>query len=100
MLTLSTNFGNSICAQFEEDGIVCPASLRFNIFSMFTVDNIDHNPRSRTATGSWHATAISVTQNIDSAHDGVQRPPLNLKKARGSLYINFHVVILLSTYLF
>ena len=48
MLTLATILGNSICAQFEEDGIVCPASLRVSIFSMFAVDNINHNPSSRT----------------------------------------------------
>ena len=44
MSTLATNLGNSICAQFVEDWIVCPASLCFNIFSMFAVDNTDHNP--------------------------------------------------------
>ena len=100
MLTLLTNLGNSICAHFEEDEIVSPASLRFNIFSTFAVDNIDHNPSSRTATASWHGTTISSTQSIDSAQNGIQLPPLNLKKARGSLYINFHVLILLSTHLF
>ena len=63
MLTLSTNLGNSICAQFEEDGIVCPVSLRFNIFSTFAVDNNGHNPSSRTATNSWHGTAISSTHS-------------------------------------
>ena len=83
MLTLPTNLGNSICAQFEEDGIVFPASLRFNIFSTFAVDNIDHNPSSRTATDSWHETTISTTQYIDIAHNGIQRLPLNLKKSTG-----------------
>ena len=64
MLTLSTNLGNSICAQVEEDGIVCPASLHFNVFPTFAVDNIDHNSSSRTATDCWHGTAISATQHI------------------------------------
>ena len=100
MLKLSANAGNSICGQFDENGIVFPASLYFNIFSTFTVDNIDHNPSSRTETKSWHGTAISATQNIDSADDGIQRPPLSLKKVRGKLYINFHVLILLSIHLF
>ena len=72
MLTLSTNLGNSLCAQFEEDGIVCPTSLRFSIFSTFAVDNIDQNPSSRTVTNSWHGTAISATHHINSAHDGIQ----------------------------
>ena len=100
MLTLSANLGKSICAQFEEDEIVCLASLHFNIFSTFAVDNTDHNPSSRTATNSWHGTAISPTQHIYSAHDGIQRPPLNLKKAQGNLYINFHVLVLQSIHLF
>ena len=72
MLILSTNLGDSICAQVEEDGIVWPVPLRFNIFSMFAVDSFDQNPSSRTATDSWHGTAISATQHIDSAHDGIQ----------------------------
>ena len=72
MLTLSSNLGNSICAQFEEDGTVCPASLCFNIFSTFAIDNVDHNPSSTTATNSWHGTAISATQNIDRFHNGIQ----------------------------
>ena len=98
MLTWSTNLGNSSCAQFEEDGIVCPASLHLNIFSTFAVDNL--NPSSRTATNSWHETAISATQHINSAHDGIQWPPRNLKKVQGNLNINFHMLILLSIHLF
>ena len=79
MFTLSANPGNSICAQFEEDGIVFPASLCFNVFSTFAVDKIAHNPSSRIATDFWHRTAISASQHIDCAHDGIQRPPVNLK---------------------
>ena len=72
MLILSTNLGNSICAQFEEYGVVWPVPLRFNIFSTFAVDSFNQNPSCRTATGSWHGTAISATQHIDSAHDSIQ----------------------------
>lgn len=58
--TLSTQLGNSVVKRFEKDGLVCPVSLRNNVFTTHAVDNIDHNPSSRTAQDSWHGTAISA----------------------------------------
>ena len=36
-----------------------------DIFTTATVDNIDHNPSSMTATGSFHGTGISLFQHPD-----------------------------------
>ena len=49
-----------MCEQFDKDGVVCPLLLRHNVFTTYVVDNIDHNPSSRTAVDSWHGTAISA----------------------------------------
>ena len=97
MLTFSTNLGNSICAQIEEDGIVCPASLRFRILSTFTVDNIDHNPSSRTATDSWHGTAISATQHIDNAHDSSVKwsDTGHFLESQGKIFLSFSCTLFL-----
>lgn len=42
-MQISTNLGNSVCAQFEEEGVVCPPKLRQSLFTTGNVDNIDHN---------------------------------------------------------
>ena len=47
--------------------------LRKNIFTTGNVDNIDHNPSSRTAKDSFHGTAISLTQHPSKDVDGVDR---------------------------
>ena len=52
MLTISASLGNVVCQQFKTDGLVCPSLLRQNVFTTHAVDNIDHNPSSRTATDS------------------------------------------------
>ena len=62
-----------MCEQFDKDGDVCPLLLRHNVFTTYAVDNIDHNPSSRTAVDSWHGTAISATQHPTGASDGLKR---------------------------
>ena len=78
MLVLSTQFGNSVCTQFESDGVVYPTKLRSNVFTTFAVDNIDHNPSSRSAKDSWHGTVISLTQHLESKTDGIKRYSVQL----------------------
>jgi hypothetical protein len=63
MMQISADLGNSVCAQFEKDGLVCPSKLRKSLFTTASVDNIDHNPSSRTAKDSFHGTAISLTHH-------------------------------------
>ena len=43
---------NRVCQLSEQEGVVCPMKLRKYIFTTGNVDNIDHNPSSRTANDS------------------------------------------------
>ena len=79
LTTLSTYLGNSVIDQFEKDGLICPPSLRSTIFTMHAVENIDHNPTSRTAKDSWHGTAISTSQHLTDKDDGSIRQPLKFQ---------------------
>ena len=38
-----------------------------------SVDNIDHNPSSRTSKDSFHGTAISLTQHPSEENEGNDR---------------------------
>ena len=77
--TLSTQLGNSVVKRFEKDGLVCPVSLRNNVFTTHAVDNINHNPSSRTAQDSWHGTAISASQHLKDEKDAAPRPALEFQ---------------------
>ena len=52
MLVLLTQLGNSVYTQFESDGVIRGAKLSSNVFTMSAVDNIDHNPISRSVNDS------------------------------------------------
>ena len=72
-LAFSTDIGNSVCHQYEQDGVVCPANLHKVLFTVVAaVDNIDHNPSSTTAHNSFHGTGISF-QPISTEHPGVDQ---------------------------
>ena len=60
VMDISTDLANSVTAQFEKEGVVCPAKLRKDVFTTAAIDNIDHNPSSTTASDSFHGTAISL----------------------------------------
>jgi hypothetical protein len=47
--------------------------LKKSIFTTGSVDNIDHNPSSRTAKDSFHGTAITLTQHPCLNSTGVER---------------------------
>ena len=76
VLALSTVMGNSVCTQYETDQVVCPPSLKKNVFTTSALDNIDHNPSSTTAQGSLHGTGISLFQHPTSSQPGVNREKL------------------------
>ena len=61
VMQISADLGNSICSQFEEEGVVCPSKLKRSLFTTANVDNIDHNPSARTTKDSLHGTAVSPT---------------------------------------
>ena len=37
---------NKLLIHYAEQGLVCPPSLKFNLFTTAAFDNIDHNPSS------------------------------------------------------
>jgi len=42
------------------DGMVCPAKILSGLFTVETVDNLDHKPCSTTWKDSFHGTSISL----------------------------------------
>ncbi len=53
ILQLENQLATAVC---EDIGVVCPAQLRKLLGAL---DNLDHNPSSTTAQGSFHGTGIS-----------------------------------------
>ena len=59
--------------------MVCPLDLNCGLFTVGALDNIDYNPSSTTAQGSFHGTGISLFQFPSRSVDGTQsRPPITL----------------------
>ena len=83
MLSLSTSIGNTVCSQCERDNIVSPSILRLHLFTTHAVDNVDHNPSSRSAKDSFHGTAITTTQHLEHVGDGNQRQIYPFQKSKG-----------------
>ena len=73
LMDISTDLANEVCAQYEEDQVVCPLNLLDGVFTCGAVDNIDHNPSARTAKDSFHGTAISLMQFPTTEVPGVKR---------------------------
>ena len=73
LMQISADLGNNVCNQFEKEGVVCPQKLRKDLFISGSVDNIDHNPSSRTSKDSFHGTAISLTQHPTLNVTGMER---------------------------
>ena len=65
--------GNQVCLLYEKENVICPPQLKKQVFSTACVDNLDHNPSSRTAKDSFHGTAISVTQHPTADAPGIER---------------------------
>ena len=76
VLQLSTDLANAVFQHYENEGVVCPPSLRKGNSA---VNNIDHNPSSTTARGSFHGTAISLTSHLA---DSVERDVIHLPQYR------------------
>ena len=73
VLSISTDLGNSVCSRYEAEHVVCPTNLRLGLFTTSAVDNIDHNPTSATAQGSFHGTGISIFQHPSKNALGEER---------------------------
>ena len=73
VLEISTTVGNCVCEQYHLDQVVCPPNLREGLYTTAAIDNIDHNPRSTTATDALHGTAISLFQHPNNEGDECDR---------------------------
>ncbi len=61
-MELEDQLASAVSVHYEKEGIVCPPNLRKGLFTAGALDNLDHNPSSITAQGSFHGTAISIFQ--------------------------------------
>ena len=71
VLRLPIDMGNTVCKMYELEDVVCPPTMRGNLFTTAAVDNIGHNPSSTTAKHSFHGTNISLSQHKMLQDDGV-----------------------------
>ena len=82
VLSIEASFARVVGHQARANGdIVCPTNLRHDIFTVAALDNLDHNPSSRTATSSFHGTGISIFQFPWSDQPGVRREPVRFDSA-------------------
>ena len=80
---LMNGLGTAVCNLFQQDGVVCPLNLNCGLFTVGALDNIDYNPSSTTAKGSFHGTRIGLFQFPSSYVDGAQcRPPITLSQGK------------------
>ena len=63
VLDISTELGNKICRHYRMQRAVFPPALKGGHFTTGAVDNIDHDPSSTSAHGSFHGTGISLFQH-------------------------------------
>ena len=75
VLGITTDFANATCERFEAEGVVCPSNMVPDKFTIGAVDNIDHNPSSRTASESFHGTSISLKQPQAGGSDNASATP-------------------------
>ena len=85
VLELSTVLGNDVLRHYEEHKVVCPPSLRKNVFTAAAIDNFDHNPSSTSAEGSFHGTGISLLQHITEEEPGVVRNKKSIQSSSKKL---------------
>ena len=70
VLEISTELGNNICNRYVMEKVICPPKVKCGLFTSAAVDNIDHNPSSTSAHGSFHGTGISLFQHVDKNFSG------------------------------
>lgn len=85
VLSIESRFAQAISDHARNNAdIVCPTNLHRGIFTVAALDNLDHNPTSRTASSSFHGTGISIFQFPSSERPGLdqERLQFNLQKSR------------------
>lgn len=76
VLELEDQLTNAVCERFANDGLVCPTQIRDGVYTAGALDNLDHNPTSATAEGSFHGTSISLFQMPTLSNPGICRQPI------------------------
>ena len=64
---------------YELENIVCPPTIRGNLFTTAAVDNIDHNRVQPISKHSFQGTSISLLQHKTSQDDGVVRNSISIE---------------------
>ena len=85
VLQLENNLAHSVTEKYHTDGIVCPMKLRKSLYTVGAIDNLDHNPSSQTAKGSFHGTGISIFQTVTESNQGEFRGMINFTEAAGPI---------------
>ncbi|KAK3909702.1 Cis-prenyltransferase 4, chloroplastic [Frankliniella fusca] len=67
IMEVTSDLCHLVTERADEEGILCPSHLQAGRFTIGAYDNIDHNPTSRTAKGSFHGTSISIFQTGNEA---------------------------------
>ena len=85
VVELENQLATAVCENIAKNGVVCPAQLRKGLFTVSALDNIDHNPSSTTAKGSFHGTGISLFQfpsksNMGQVQGGIAMPSPETEK--------------------
>lgn len=73
-----SQLATAVCENFQEKGAVVPSQLRHGVFAVGALDNIDHNPSSTTAKGSFHGTGVSLFQFPTSSKLGDKQNDIRL----------------------
>ncbi len=77
VLAIEKRLAEIVANQARIDGFVCPQNMQKQLFTVGALDNLDHNPTSRTAKTSFHGTGISVFQQRTVNTRGIPRDTLN-----------------------
>ena len=56
VMELSTCLGNKVLQHYQHNNVVWPPTFQTGVFMTAAVDNIDHNPSSKTAEESFRGT--------------------------------------------
>ena len=79
---LSQDLSSSVCVHFKKD-VVVPTGFYKSIFTTGSVD-IDYNPSSSTAKGSFHGIGISLIQHPDFDGLGQAMKPIDFSSGSTS----------------
>ena len=83
VLSIESRFAQVITDHARNNAdIVCPTNLHQGIFTVVALDNLDHNPTSRTASSSFHGTNVSIFQFPSSQMPGLDQECLRINSQK------------------